>query len=359
MGRRVAVVVGTRPEIIKMAPVVKECQRRGADFFIIHSGQHYSYGLDGVFFKQLGLPRPDYRLDVGSDSRERQVLRICAGVERAVAREGPDVVLVQGDTNTVLAGALVAAKLRKRLGHVEAGLRSFDARMPEEFNRIVADSLSTHLFAPTATAKRNLRVHSGITAGVHVTGNTVVDAIRQNLEASDGSDVLERLSVGTKDFALVSLHRQENVDDGATFARVVAALRGIRAEHGIPVVFPMHPRSRKMAKRFGVDLGGISVTSPVDYFAFLRLQRHARFVLTDSGGVQEEACVLGTPCVTLRESTERPETVDVGANIVAGTRPDRILRAAARSAGKRGAWDNPFGGGDAARRIMDIVSGLP
>ena len=343
--KRLAIVVGTRPEIIKMAPVVHECQRRGAQFAIIHSGQHYTRSMDGLFFEQLGLPRPARRLRVGSDSRERQVMRAASGLEGAFAREDPPAVLVQGDTNTVLAGAMAARKLGIRLGHVEAGLRSGDARMPEEFNRIMADHLSDLLFAPTAHAAAIPR-HEGARGRVLVTGNTIVDSVMRNAPRA-GPPARGR-------YFLASLHRQESVDDGAALSGIVAALEDIQRLHGAPVILPLHPRSRKMARRFGVRLDRLRVTGPVGYLGFLGLQKGAALVLTDSGGVQEEACVLGVPCVTMRESTERPETVRAGANRVAGTGRAGIVSAAAEALRPR-RWKNPLGDGRAAGRILDAL----
>lgn len=343
--KRLAIVVGTRPEIIKMAPVVFECQRRGAPFAIIHSGQHYTRSMDGLFFEQLGLPRPARRLRVGSDSRERRIMRAAAGLERALAREDPPAVLVQGDTDTVLSGALAAQKLGIKLGHVEAGLRSGDPRMPEEFNRIMTDHVSDLLFAPTARAAANAR-GEGARGKILVTGNTVVDSVMRNAgragPAPEGR------------YFLASLHRQETVDDRAALSGIVAALEDIQRAHGAPVVLPLHPRSRKMARRFGVDLSRLRVTGPVGYLDFLGLEKGASLVLTDSGGVQEEACVLGVPCVTMRESTERPETVEVGANRVAGT-GRRQIAAAAEAALRPRRWKNPLGDGRAAGRILDAL----
>ena len=344
--KRLAVVVGTRPEIIKMAPIVFECQRRGVPFAIIHSGQHYTKSMDGLFFEQLGLPRPARRLCVGSDTRERQVMRAAAGLEGAFAREEPPAVLVQGDTNTVLAGAVAAQKLGIKLGHVEAGLRSDDLCMPEEFNRRMADQVSDLLFAPTSYAAANLR-REGVRGRILVTGNTIVDSVMRN------SDRASSPPMGR--YFLASLHRQESVDDKATLSGIIRALQDIRRAHGTPVVLPLHPRSKKMARRFGIGFGSLHVTGPVGYLDFLGLEKGASLVLTDSGGVQEEACVLGVPCVTMRESTERPETVRAGANRVAGTGRASIVAAAGKALRPR-RWKNPLGDGRAAGRILDALN---
>lgn len=343
--KRLAIVVGTRPEIIKMAPVVFECAKRKVPFAIIHSGQHYTRSMDSVFFEQMGLPKPARRLRVGSDSRERQVMRAAAALEGAFASEDPPAVLVQGDTNTVLAGALAAQKLGIRLGHVEAGLRSGDWKMPEEFNRTVADHVSDMLFAPTAHSASNLR-REGVRGRVWVTGNTVVDSVMQNLGRAAPAPAGR--------YFLASLHRQESVDDGPTLAGIMSALGEIGRAHGVPVILPLHPRSKKMARKFSVSTGGVCVREPAGYLEFLGLERGAALILTDSGGVQEEACVLGVPCVTMRESTERPETVRAGANTVAGTTEKGIAEAAARALEPR-RWKNPLGDGRASGRILDAL----
>lgn len=347
MPKKIAVAIGTRPEIIKMSPVIRELQRLKADHYVVHSGQHYSYGLDRVFFEQLGLPRPGYRLEAGSGHPGRQTARIIEGAERVFLRNRPDVVLVQGDTNTVLGAAIAAGKLGIPVGHVEAGLRSYDRTMPEELNRILADHCSDYLFAPTPETRDILLGESIPRKKIFVTGNTIVDAVLQNsARAVQGP---------AGDYILVSLHRQENVDDPARFAKIAEALRQASEKFQMPVIYPMHPRSKKMARRFGIDFGPVRVVGPADYLTFLGMQRGARLVMTDSGGVQEEACILGVPCVTLRENTERPETVSAGSNMVAGTEPGRILRCARAMMRRGGGWTNPFGGGDAAQKIVGIL----
>lgn len=275
-----------------------------------------------------------------------------AGVEAVLKREGADVVLVEGDTNTVLAGALAAVKLGVKVGHVEAGLRSYDRRMPEEINRVLADHCSDYLFAPTELSQKNL-LHEGIDEGkVFAVGNTVVDALRQNLQiANSKSNVLPSLGLNDGKFVLATLHRQENVDDKPRFTRLIEALKKIQAELSVPLIYPIHPRAKKQLAAFGLNAGDVRLVDPLDYFGFLQLESKAMLVLTDSGGVQEETCVLGVPCVTLRDNTERPETLDVGANVLAGTEPNEILAAAKASVGKTG-WANPFGDGKAAPRIV-------
>jgi UDP-N-acetylglucosamine 2-epimerase (non-hydrolysing) len=248
-------------------------------------------------------------------------------------------------------------KLGVKVGHVEAGLRSGDRTMPEEINRILADHISDFLFAPTEKS-RNLLLREGIPKEkVFVTGNTVVDAVYQNLDLARGdSGLLGSLRLTSKKYFLVTLHRQENVDSRERFAAILAGLKELASKYGVPVVYPIHPRSRKQLGAFGLDTAGLTVIEPVDYLAFLLLESHAGLILTDSGGIQEEACILGVPCVTLRDNTERPETVDAGANVLAGASPGRIVKCAAEMLAKKGKWANPFGDGRAAEKILGIIS---
>jgi UDP-N-acetylglucosamine 2-epimerase (non-hydrolysing) len=356
----IAIVLGTRPEIIKMSPIIRECEAKNLDYFILHSGQHYSYEMDRAFFEDLELPEPKYNLDVGSGTQAGQTAKIMTGIEKILAQEKPDIVLVQGDTNTVMAGALAAAKLHIRVGHVEAGLRSFDRTMPEEINRVVADHISDYLFAPTETARRYL-LNEGIEENkICVTGNTIVDAVFQNREiAKKRANILETLGLAPQGYFLVTAHRQENVDNPAKLRNIIAGLEAVHREYSLPVIFPMHPRTRKMVEQFGISLDGISVMNPVGFLEFLQLESTARLVLTDSGGVQEETCILGVPCVTLRENTERPETIEVGANVLAGTGADEILASARQMLSRSGDWENPYGDGMAGRMIVTICNGLP
>jgi UDP-N-acetylglucosamine 2-epimerase (non-hydrolysing) len=363
-----AIVLGTRPEIIKMSPIIRACERYALPYFVIHTGQHYSYGMDRIFFEELGLPEPAYHLDSGSGTHGEQTGEILEGVERVLAREKPEILLVQGDTNTVLAGALAASKcyvrrnerggvpLPVRIGHVEAGLRSFDRAMPEEINRIVADHLADYCFAPTEDARRNL-LREGIgDEKISVTGNTIVDAVRVNLSLSEKRGTLPGdPDLAEKGYLLMTLHRQENVDNRARLAAILGAVEGVQESSGLPLLFPVHPRTEKMIRSFGLPTGTIRILPPLGYLEFLRLESKARLVLTDSGGVQEEACILGVPCVTLRDSTERPETVAVGANIVAGVDPASVRKAAATMLDRPVSWENPFGDGRSGERIVSLL----
>ena len=340
-----------------MAPVIRECQRRGLDHFVLHTGQHYSYEMDRVFFEQLELPPAEYNLDAGSGTHADQTGRIMSGIEKVLMKTEPDVVLVQGDTNTVLAGALAASKLHIKVGHVEAGLRSYDRSMPEEINRIVADHISDYLFAPTKNSRGNLRKEGIPNEKISVTGNTIVDSVYQNREIADRKvDVLKDLGLKPREYFLVTAHRAENVDNRSRLKEILKGLELIKKEYGLPVIFPMHPRTRKMVNEFGLELDGIRAIEPVGFLEFLQLEANARLALTDSGGVQEETCILGVPCVTLRENTERPETLEVKSNLLSGADADRLLKGAKQMIKKANDWKNPFGDGQSSRLIIKSIA---
>ena len=358
-GPRVAVVLGTRPEIIKLAPVIDAFEDRGVECLVVHTGQHYSEELDNVFFEQLGVPEPDVNLGVGSASHSRQTARMLAGIGDVLAREEVDAVVVQGDTNSTLAGALAAAKLGIPVGHVEAGLRSFDREMPEEVNRVVVDHVADLLFAPTEESEEYLERES-VPGEVEVTGNTIVDTLFEYRDDAARTELLTEGIPGVDlepgSFDLLTAHRAENVDDPERFASLLEGVGRAARAADRTVVYPVHPRASERLEQFDLAVPTeIRVVEPMEFFEFLALEATADLVFTDSGGVQEEACILGTPCVTLRYSTERPETVRVGANCLAGLDPDDIVDAAARMRPKAGDWAVPFGDGRAAERIADTV----
>lgn len=353
---RICTILGTRPEIVKMSPVIRYCQERGLDHYVIHTGQHYSYEMDGIFYEELELPPPEFNLRVGSGSHGAQTGKMLAAIEALLQREGADMVLVQGDTNTVLAGALAAAKLHIAVGHVEAGLRSFDRTMPEEVNRVVADHISTLFFAPTERSAQNLRAE-GLVDNVHVTGNTIVDAVRQNLDiARRKADPLRPLGLSKGRYILSTLHRAENVDQKERLSRILAGIEEVHQALGLEVVLPLHPRTRKNIATFGLEVpSGLHIIEPLGFLDFLRLEGEAALLITDSGGVQEESCILGVPCVTVRDNTERPETVECGSNALAGSDPERILLEAGRMAQARRDWSCPLGDGHSGKRIVEIA----
>ena len=313
--------------------------------------------MDKVFFEQLKLPLAKFNLDVGSGDHGQQTGIMLGGIEKILQSERPDIVLVQGDTNTVLAGAIAAVKLWIKVGHIEAGLRSYDRSMPEEINRVLADHCSNYLFAPTSKSKEIL-LHEGIPEEqVFVVGNTAVDAVYQNLEiAKSKNQILAQLGINAGKFMLATSHRQENVDDKERFFGIIKGLQLVQKEFGVPLIYPIHPRARKQLKLFNINTDGLTLVEPLDYLSFLNLESKAMLVLSDSGGVQEETCILGVPCVTLRDNTERPETIEVGSNMLAGTSPERILEAAKTMATKEKGWANPFGDGKTSQKIINILT---
>lgn len=349
-------VLGTRPEIVKFSPIIRECERLSLDYFLLHTGQHYSHNMDRVFFQQLELPIAKYNLDVGSGFDAEQTGGMLIGIEKVLRKESPDIVLVEGDTNTVLAGALAAAKLGINVGHVEAGLRSYDRQMPEEINRILADHCSDLLFAPTDKARRILLGEGILEEKIFLTGNTIVDAVNQNLEiAKSKVDTLDRLGIDNDCYFLATVHRKENVDNEKRFKGILKGLEILQEEFGLPVVYPIHPRAKKQFRVFNFKVNDVKIIEPLDYLSFLHVESKARLVLTDSGGVQEEACILHVPCLTLRYNTERPETLEVGSNVLIGTDPYDIVDKAKLMLKSRKNWENPFGDGAAGERIIQIL----
>lgn len=354
---KVAIVLGTRPEIIKFAPVIRELEKLDENFFIIHTGQHYSYNMDKIFFEQLQLPLPKYHLNTGSGTHAEETGKALIGIEKVLQKESPDAVLVLGDTNSTLAGALAAAKLLLNVGHIEAGLRSFDKTMPEEINRIIADHVSHYLFAPTEIAKENL-IREGISEEkIYVTGNTVVDAVFQNLELAKNHPILEELNLTPNEYFLITLHRQENTDNPTRLKNIIKALELLADHYKIPIIYPIHPRTRKRLQDNNITIRSplVKLIEPLDYLSFLKLESSAKLILTDSGGLQEESCILKVPCVTLRDNTERPETLKVGSNILAGTQPESILEKVEVMLNRQRNWENPFGDGKAGERIVEVL----
>lgn len=354
---KISVILGTRPEIIKMSPIIRRLKEKTHDFFILHTGQHYSYEMERIFFQELELPDADYNLEVGSGTHGEQTGKMLSGIEDVLLQEKPDIVLVQGDTNTVLAGALASSKLGIKVGHVEAGLRSFDRSMPEEINRVIADHLSDYLYPPTTRAQYNL-IQEGISDNqVFLCGNTIVDALFQNSTISENNlSLLDSLNLQKEGYFLATAHRQENVDNERRLNGIIHGLEKIYLQYGLPIIFAAHPRTTKRMAEFNVTLtDGIRIIEPPGYLEFIQLEKYAKLVLTDSGGVQEEACILQVPCVTLRNNTERPETIDVGSNVLAGTDSSEILKGVNAMINGARNWINPFGDGKAAERIISSL----
>ena len=354
---KISIVLGTRPEIIKMSSVIRECENQNLDYFILHTGQHYSYNLDKIFFEELELPVAKYNLDVGSGSHAEETGKMLMGIEKILKEEKPDIILVEGDTNTVLAGALAASKLHIKVGHVEAGLRSYDRTMPEEINRVLADHVSDYLLAPTEQAKENLLKEGIEEDKIFVTGNTIVDAVYQNLEiARRKVDILKKLNLNPEGYFLVTAHRQENVDIKERLKGILDGLELVYNKFNYPIIYPVHPRTKKKIREFGLEVPkGIRLIEPLGFLEFLQLEANAKLVLTDSGGVQEETCILKVPCVTLRNNTERPETLEAGSNVLVGVNKEKISEGVKLMLNKDKNWNNPFGDGKAGNMITKIL----
>jgi UDP-GlcNAc3NAcA epimerase len=352
----IASVVGARPQFIKAAPVMKAIEERGHQILLIHTGQHYDPGMSEIFFEQLSLRCPDVNLGVGSGPHGSQIGRMLAGVEQVLMERQPDWAIVYGDTNTTLAGALAACKLRVRLAHVEAGLRSFNRSMPEEHNRVLTDHCSDLLLCPTRTAVENL-AREGISSGVQMVGDTMCDAVRQFVSvARRRSTVLEKLGVMPGKYLLATVHRPYNTDNLVSLRNIIETLGKLDET----VVFPMHPRTVQSLELHSCVAPALRMppnvvaTPPAGYLDMLVLEENARVILTDSGGVQKEACILGVPCVTLRPETEWVETVHAGWNVLAGSDPQCIRDAVARKDWPTARAD-VFGDGAASGRIAALL----
>ncbi|MFL5310119.1 MAG: non-hydrolyzing UDP-N-acetylglucosamine 2-epimerase [Myxococcales bacterium] len=355
-------VVGARPNFMKVAPVLAQLRTDArVSQVLVHTGQHYDPKMSDVFFQDLGMPAPDAHLGAGSGSHAQQTAKIMVEVEPVILRENPDMVVVAGDVNSTVAVALVAAKLGVAVAHIEAGLRSWDWRMPEEVNRVLTDRISELLFTPSRDADENLAEEGIDPSRVHFVGNVMIDSLHAALPRARESRIHEQLGVRKGEYALATLHRPSNVDEPAALERLLVALAEVSGR--LPVVFPIHPRTRSRlasdpalrAKAEGAR--GLKLVEPIGYLDFLALTANARLVMTDSGGIQEETTALGVPCLTVRHNTERPVTVEVGTNTLVGTDPAQVVPAAVavlEGRGKKGRvpdlWD-----GRAAERIARIL----
>lgn len=359
---KLALVIGTRPGIIMFSPIIRALVDKGLDFFTIHSGQHYSYNMDQILFEQLEIPEPSHHLDGVAEKKFHgaQTAAMLAGIEEILIQERPTIVLVGGDANTNLAGALAARKLHIAVGHVEAGERSYDWRMPEEHNRRIIDHISDYLFTTNEKGKQQL-LQENVMGKIFVVGNTIVDAAFQNIEfARKKSSVLEKPALKEKEYIVLTTHREENVDNKEILANILKSMEMVHLETGLPIFFPAHPRTLNRLELFNLmesarGIPGLIISEALGYLDFLRLLAGSRLVLTDSGGVQQEACILNIPCVTLRENTEWTETLEIGANLLAGVSPSRIVSGVTEMLSKNSTWDIPFGDGNAAQRIAEVV----
>jgi UDP-N-acetylglucosamine 2-epimerase (non-hydrolysing) len=363
--QRVLLVVGARPNFMKIAPIVRELARWPGDFAsrLVHTGQHYDEKMSEVFFHQLGIRPPEVDLGVGSGTHARQTAAVMIAIEPVLTDWKPDMVVVVGDVNSTVASALVASKLGIRTAHVEAGLRSFDRSMPEEINRLVTDQLSDLLFTTEESANHNLRREGIAEEKIHFVGNVMIDTLLQHRAAARACDVPRKLGLVPREYAVLTLHRPSNVDDDAALERMLTGIAEIALD--LSIVFPVHPRTRASLMRSSradalIRANRLRILEPLGYLEFLGLMSDSRVVLTDSGGIQEETTVLGVPCLTLRDSTERPVTITHGTNRLVGTEPDRIVAE----------WMQvrdtpchpvvpPLWDGHAAERIVDILRGRP
>lgn len=350
---RIVTIIGARPQFIKAAPVSRAIRRRNEEI-LVHTGQHYDENMSDVFFRELDIPLPDYNLAIGSGTHGWQTGHMLIAIEEILLDKKPDAVLVYGDTNSTLAGALAASKLLIPLAHVEAGLRSFNKAMPEEQNRVLADHISDLLFCPTQTAVNNL-ANEGIKRGVYNTGDVMYDAVLYNKDiALNKSDVLARFGLKPKEYILATIHRAENTDDKDRLSAILGAF----SRCGRKIVFPVHPRTRKYISEYRLAIAkNILLIEPVGYLDMLVLENGAAKIVTDSGGVQKEAYFLGVPCITAREQTEWVETIEAGWNVLVGSDEEAILDAIVNFApsGKRPAY---FGDGNAASRIAEVMDGM-
>ncbi len=363
---KICFVLGTRPEIIKLSPLLRACEWLNIEYFTIHTGQHYSYEMDRVFYEQLSLPDPHHNLAIKSASpflQSEHTGRMLIDIEKILLEKAPDMVIVQGDTNTVLAAAICVNKLRTkpinfaiRLAHVEAGLRSYDRTMTEEINRVLADHMSDFLFAPSSVAKEYMLREAIEEDKIHVTGNSIVDAVHYYKNKAETSSILSELGLQKQQYFFATAHRQENVDDPERLRGIIKGLDLVATTFKLPVIYPIHPRTQKMLEEFDVVLPpNIRSIEPVGFFESLSLQMNARLILTDSGGVQEEASILHVPCVTLRDNTERPETVAAGHNMLVGTNPQQILQGVTEMLSRNYTWVDLYGDGTAAQKMIDIL----
>ncbi len=358
---RILSVVGARPNFMKAAPLIKEIGKaagNGLEHKLLHTGQHYDDSMSDVFFRELGIPAPDFNLQVGSGTHAQQTARIMLAFEPICAQEKPDWVVVVGDVNSTLACTLVAAKLGIKVAHVEAGLRSFDRTMPEEINRVITDAIADLLLTPSADADANLHREGVAASRIRLVGNIMIDTLVANLPRAHSSDVLARMGLESKSYAYVTLHRPSNVDEPANLGRIMDELGRMAAR--VPIVFPIHPRTMNMIKASDISASGnanLKLIDPIGYLESLLLTENARFVLTDSGGIQEESTYLGTPCLTLRPNTERPITIELGTNKL--TRLDTLSSDIEEilQGRRRAGQIPPFWDGRTAERVLDALLG--
>lgn len=352
MTKKIVSIIGARPQFIKAAPLSRELRKYFTEI-LVHTGQHYDYGMSDIFFKELDIPEPDYNLGIGSGSHGKMTGEMLASIEEVLISEKPDAVLIYGDTNSTLAGALASVKLHIPVAHVEAGLRSYNRRMPEEINRILSDQISKWLFVPSSVAKANLE-KEGITSGVYIVGDIMYDAVLNNSKRADEySNILSLLNISDRNYFLATIHRAENTD----YKDRLSIIFEIFASMDRKVILPLHPRTKHKISEYGLKTpGSVVIIEPTGYLDMLKLMKNAEAVLTDSGGIQKEAYYLNAPCITLRDESEWVETVDTGWNFVVGADKDKF-NSAFKELNNVRTKDHPFlyGEGDTAARITKIL----
>ena len=355
MSLKYMIVLGIRPDIINYQPIVRELDKRGCDYTIVHTGQHYSYFFDGLFFKQLKFPKPDYHLKVGSGTQAQQLGTLIQRFEKVLLKERPDLVFSFSDANPALS-AIVASKMGIKIAHLEAGMRSYDWRMPEEKNRRLVDSISDYLFTPTSITKQNLLREGHLPHKIFRVGKPIYDVLNNFKEEIEQNKILEKLQLEKKDYFLVTAHRPENVGVKKPLKNIIQALNELYKKYEKDIIFPIHPRTRKAIKQFDIKLSkGIKLLNPVGFLEFSKLEKNAFCCVTDSGTVQEDSCIFKVPCVTVRISTERSETVSVGSNIVAGLNKKHILKAVDTMVNRKNNWKNPYGKPNSAEKTVKIL----
>ena len=348
----IGIIIGTRPELIKIYPIIDCFKKKKLKYKIIHTGQHYSGKLSKIFIKDFKILKPSYNLKVGSKPHSEQISNMMIGIEKLIIKNSFKAILIYGDTNSALAGALVASKFRKlKVIHLEAGLRSFDKNMPEELNRRLIDHCSDLLLCPTLISKQNLIRENISKKKIFVVGNTICDAIKSKL-------VKKKMSlnkINFKNYIVLTIHREENTLNKHKLEKIIQSVEILSKKLNYKVVFPTHPKTKKLLKKIKYDKNLILSVDPMNYFAFLNLLNHSNLALTDSGGIQEEACILRVPLITIRNSTERPETIKIGCNILSNINENKLLKHSAEILKRKIKWRNPYGDGNASLKSYYII----